>query len=65
MLRFSKVPGDLYCLGVQTLSARHLNMTNPNFHKLFESRSPKSESSALTTHIGMDAAQTSSLGLQD
>jgi len=46
------------------LSTRHLNIINPNFHKKSESRSPESASSALTKHIGMDASQNGSLGLQ-
>lgn len=41
------------------LSARHLSITNPNFHKPSESRSPESESNALTKHW------KGSLGLQD
>lgn len=44
------------------LSTRHLNIIKPNFYKKSESRSPESESSALTKHIGMDDSQNDSLG---
>lgn len=57
MLRFFKIPGDLYYLGVE--HSRHQSITNPNFYKPSDSRSPKSVSNALTKHW------KGSLGLQD
>lgn len=65
ILRFSKIPSDLHHLGVWMLSARHLNITYPNFHKKSESRFPDSVPSVLTDLVGTDASQNGSLGLQD
>lgn len=65
ILRFSKIPSDLHHLGAWMLSARHLNIINPNFHKKSESRFPDSAPSVLTDLVGTDASQNGSPGLHD